>query len=96
MTGSRILFSTLDAARTADLQGAVGARGVFERRLGGEEYIGRVQPLGVADDAGDEAVAIVLRSRTAHQQLQRLYGASPWWASAPCWWPDSATRLHGP
>lgn len=73
-TGSRILFSTLDPSRTADLQGALGAHGIFERRLSGEEYIGRVQPLGVTGDAGDEAVAIVLRSRTAHQQfLGQLY-----------------------
>jgi signal transduction histidine kinase len=72
--GSRILFSTLDASRTADLQGALNARGIFERRLSGEEYIGRVQPLGVSGDGGEEAVAIVLRSRTAHQQfLQQLY-----------------------
>jgi len=73
-TGSRILFSTLDASRTTDLQGALTARGIFERRLSGEEYIGRVQPLGVSGDGGEEAVAIVLRSRTAHQQfLQQLY-----------------------
>ncbi len=73
-TGSRILFSTLEPSRTAGLEGAMSTRGIIERRLGGEQYIGRVQPLGVTSDAGDEAVAIVLRSRTAHQQfLQQLY-----------------------
>src|SRR5207249_2842439 len=73
-TGGRIVSSTLDARRTAELAGVLGAADVFERRLGGEDYIGRVQPLGVTGGAGDETVAIVLRSRTEHQLfLRQLY-----------------------
>jgi len=73
-TGGRIVSSTLDPARTRDLAAILGTSGVFERRLGGEDYIGRVQPLGVTGASGDEVIAIVLRSRTAQQQfLRQLY-----------------------
>ena len=40
----------------------------FTSRLGGEDYIGRVQPLG-AGGAPGEPVALVLRSRTEHLQF---------------------------
>src|SRR5262249_44297556 len=63
VSGSRILASTLDEARTADLSDLTGVSGAFKRRLGDEDYVGRVQPLG-SEGAADEPVALVLRSRT--------------------------------
>ena len=73
-TGGAIVSSTLGPSRTAELTGVLGAPDVFERRLDGEDYIGRIQPLGATGGAGDEVVAVVLRPRTAHQQfLRQLY-----------------------
>ena len=60
VAGSQIVTSTLDEARTAELIGASSQAGVFNWRLGGDDYIGRVQPLG----SPGEPVALVLRSRT--------------------------------
>jgi len=70
VTGSAIATSTLDPTRTAELAGASNQAGVFTRRLGNDDYIGRVQPLGSAG----EPVAVVLRSRTEQVQfLRQLY-----------------------
>jgi signal transduction histidine kinase len=63
--GSRVLASSLDAARTAALGPTIHESGVFTRTLAGVEYVGRVQTLG-AGPASAEPVAIVLRSRTEH------------------------------
>ncbi len=63
--GTRIVASTLDGRSAADLASAATQAGIFEKWLGDEEYIGRVQPLGASGEA-DEPVAIVLRSRTEH------------------------------
>jgi signal transduction histidine kinase len=63
--GPRIVAATLDEARLAGLADVASQPGIFERWLGDQEYIGRVQPLGLAGDA-DEPVALVLRSRTEH------------------------------
>jgi two-component system sensor histidine kinase HydH len=62
VAGSTVVASTLDPARTADLPVTGGDSGIFTRRLGDEEFIGRMQPLG---DAGDPR-ALVLQSRTEH------------------------------
>jgi len=60
---STIVASTLDPARTAQLSSDVGRMGTFTQQLGGEEFIGSVQPLG--ESSGPEGpVAFVLRSRT--------------------------------
>jgi signal transduction histidine kinase len=59
----RIVASTLDADKTNALRTPTIPAGEFERRLGAEDYIGRVQSLG--STAGpQEPVALVLRSRT--------------------------------
>ncbi len=58
-----IVASTLDADRTAGLLAPGTPTGEFERQLGNEQYIGRVQPLGAPGNANDP-VALVLRSRT--------------------------------
>lgn len=63
--GTRIVASTFDGDQAADLASAATQAGIFEKWLGDEEYIGRVQPLGASGEA-DEPVAIVLRSRTEH------------------------------
>jgi signal transduction histidine kinase len=65
VTGSRIVASSLDSAAEAALSAVAGERDVFALRVGAEEYIGRVQPLGRDDEAGGP-VAFVLRSRTEH------------------------------
>ena len=48
VAGTTVVASTLDPARTADLPVAAGDSGIFTRRLGGEEFIGRAQPLGTS------------------------------------------------
>lgn len=63
--GLQIVASTLDTERTAALADVLGEPGVFERRLGDEDYIGLVQPIGGKRNPG-EPLAIVLRSRTEH------------------------------
>jgi signal transduction histidine kinase len=63
--GSRVLASSLDAERTTALGPTPSESGVFTRMLAGEEYVGRVQPLGTGAAHADP-VAIVLRSRTEH------------------------------
>jgi signal transduction histidine kinase len=63
--GTRIVASTLDGDRTAALATVVGQPGIFQKWLGREEYVGRVQPLGATGES-DEPVALVLRSRTEH------------------------------
>jgi signal transduction histidine kinase len=68
----QIVASTLDASRTAALAGAVQQSGIFQRRLDGEDFIGRVEPLG-SGEGPDEPVALVLRSQTDQQRfLQQL------------------------
>jgi signal transduction histidine kinase len=68
---STIVASTLDPARTAQLSSDVGRMGTFTQQLGGEEFIGSVQPLG--ESSGPEGpVALVLRSRT--ERLRFLSG----------------------
>ena len=62
VAGTTVVASTLDPARTADLPVAAGDAGIFTRRLGGEEFIGRAQPLGTVGDPR----ALVLQSRTEH------------------------------
>jgi signal transduction histidine kinase len=63
--GHRIVASTLDAERTGVLSDALGESGVFQRLLGGEDYVGLVRPIGGKASTG-EPLAIVLRSRTEH------------------------------
>jgi signal transduction histidine kinase len=67
VAGSEIATSTLDSAQTAGLTAMAHERGVFNVRLAGEDFIGRVQPLG----ASGEPVALVLRSRTAQTLFLR-------------------------
>jgi signal transduction histidine kinase len=71
VAGGRVVASTLGTDRAAGLQVTAAASGIFEQRLGQEDYIGRVQPLGSSDDP----IALVLRSRTERlaflQQLHR-------------------------
>ena len=62
VAGSTVVASTLDPTQTPDLPVAEGDSGIFTRRLGGEEFIGRAQPLGGAGDPR----ALVLQSRTEH------------------------------
>ncbi len=62
VAGSTVVASTLDPALTSALPAAVGDSGIFTRQLGGEEFIGRMQPLGDASDPR----ALVLQSRTEH------------------------------
>ncbi|MFI5177355.1 MAG: sensor histidine kinase [Vicinamibacterales bacterium] len=63
VASGRIVASTLDGDRTAGLLDAATAPGEFERTLGSEQFIGRVQRLGPV--AGpEEPLALVLRSRT--------------------------------
>jgi signal transduction histidine kinase len=70
VAGSQIATSTLAATRTVGLTDFARETGVFNRRLGGDEYIGRVQPLG----SSGEPVALVLRSRTEQTEfLRRLH-----------------------
>jgi signal transduction histidine kinase len=72
--GSRTVASTLSPDRTAALSGLDGTTGVFQRVLGSEEFVGRVQPLGSSAGGPDEPVALVLRSRTERLSfLQRFY-----------------------
>ena len=59
----RIVASTLDTEKTNALLTPGIPNGEFERRLGGEDFIGRVQSLG-ATAGPQEPVALVLRSRT--------------------------------
>jgi signal transduction histidine kinase len=64
----QVVGSTLEPARQAELAAAAAAgSNIFELRLGGEEYIGRAQPLGLSS----EPVALVLRSRTARLAFLR-------------------------
>ncbi|HKW01117.1 MAG TPA: ATP-binding protein [Vicinamibacterales bacterium] len=67
----RIVASTLDADKTSALLSPRPPIGEFERRLGSEDYVGRVQSLG-ATSGPQEPVALVLRSRT--QRLGFLPG----------------------
>jgi signal transduction histidine kinase len=71
ISDGRVVASTLDAARSASLGAMASTSGIFEQRLGQEDYIGRVQPLGSSSDP----IALVLRSRTERlaflQQLHR-------------------------
>jgi signal transduction histidine kinase len=60
-----VVASSLDPARTAALSSTIRESGVFTRTLEGEEYVGRVQPIGAGSVSADP-VAIVLRSRTEH------------------------------
>ena len=62
VAGSTVVASTLHPALTADLPVSAGDSGIFTRRLGAEEFIGRAQPLGGAGDPR----ALVLQSRTEH------------------------------
>jgi signal transduction histidine kinase len=62
VAGSTVVASTLDPTQTADLPVGAGDSGIFARLLGGEEFIGRAQPLGGAGDPR----ALVLQSRTEH------------------------------
>jgi signal transduction histidine kinase len=59
----KIVASTLDPERTAGLLQPTSPTGEFDRQLGGERYIGKVQPLG-ATSGPQEPIALVLRSRT--------------------------------
>ncbi len=62
MADGQVVGSTLEKVRSSDMAPVAAAgSAAFEVRLGGEEYIGRAQPLGGAGDP----VALVLRSRTA-------------------------------
>jgi signal transduction histidine kinase len=63
--GPNLVASTLDSADTASLEPVTALSQEFSRQLGGESYVGRVQPLPDAP-AGSSPVAIVLRSRTRH------------------------------
>jgi signal transduction histidine kinase len=63
--GPQIVASTLDPERTAELGDLAGQTGIFRRRIGGEDYVGQVEPLGTTGGLG-EPVALVLRSRTEH------------------------------
>jgi signal transduction histidine kinase len=65
VTGSDVVASSLDSSAEAALASVVNQRDVFSLRLGSEEFIGRVQPLGRSEDP-DEPIALVLRSRTEH------------------------------
>ncbi len=67
VSNGQVVGATLDAATLATLPAMALPAGIFEQRLGGEEYIGSVQPLGAAG----EPVAVVLRSRT--EQLRVLH-----------------------
>jgi signal transduction histidine kinase len=58
--GSEIDGSTLDRSMLSGLSSMSLPSGVFEQRLGGDDYIAHVQPLGSRDDP----VVLVLRSRT--------------------------------
>jgi signal transduction histidine kinase len=60
----QIVASTLEAGATADLGEIDRLPAEFSRLLGGESYVGRIEPLG--DREGGGPVAIVLRSRTRH------------------------------
>jgi signal transduction histidine kinase len=72
--GTRIVASTLDAAKTGAFAPVAAKPIGLERiELGGEEYIGRREPLGPAAPGHDTPVAFVLRSRTERLRfLQRL------------------------
>jgi signal transduction histidine kinase len=60
-----VVASSLEPAGERALAELAGRRDVFTLRIGADEYIGRVQPLGRAGTP-DEPVALVLRSRTEH------------------------------
>ena len=71
--GSRIVASTLDAARTSALAAGMSSAEVFSIRLGDEDFIGRSQPLASGGDPATP-IAVVLRSRTEHLRfLSRLH-----------------------
>ena len=85
--GSRIVASTLDAGASAGLAAVVDQPGIFERWLGDEEYIGRVQPLGVdrrGRRAGRARAALAHGASAAF--CRRCAGRSRSPASAPCSW----------
>jgi signal transduction histidine kinase len=64
--GPQVVASTLDPERTAELGDLGDQTGIFRRRIGGEDYVGQVEPLGPAGGHNREPVALVLRSRTEH------------------------------
>jgi signal transduction histidine kinase len=57
----KVVSSTLESAKGADLAASAAVPGIFEQRIGDEDYIGRAQALG----GPNEPVALVMRSRTA-------------------------------
>jgi signal transduction histidine kinase len=67
LDGSEVVGSTIDRARLAGLSTGSLPSGVFEKQLGGEDYIARVQSLGSPQDP----VALVLRSRTERLRFLR-------------------------
>jgi len=70
LSGAEIDGSTLDRSMLAGLSSTSLPSGVFEQRLGDEDYIARIQPLGSREDP----VVLVLRSRTERLRfLQELH-----------------------
>lgn len=65
VTGSRVVASSLPLAYATALSAVAGQREEFTVQFDSEEYIGRVQPLGPAENTA-APVALVLRSRTEH------------------------------
>lgn len=73
-TGAHVVASTLDAGKTAAFSQIAGSSiGLEHLELGGEDYIGRREPLVSVAPGPDAPVAFVLRSRTERLRfLQRL------------------------
>jgi signal transduction histidine kinase len=63
LRGTTVVAATLPIGRSVQLRAVDGRPGVFLVEAGGEEYIARLQPLGV-DAGADAPTALVLRSRT--------------------------------
>jgi signal transduction histidine kinase len=65
VSGSHLVATSLDAAPADALISAAAAADPFNVRIGGDEYIGRRQPLDRSATTG-APIALVLRSRTEH------------------------------
>jgi signal transduction histidine kinase len=72
VSGSRVVAASFDPAQAPTLLAVASGHDAFTVPVGGETFIGRVQPLGAADDP-DGPLAFVLRSRSERLKfLNRL------------------------
>jgi len=71
VANGKVLAATLDASVASQLAGYATSRGTFDVSLGGDDFIGLVQPLGSQAGSAGGPVAIVLRDRTERLRVLR-------------------------